>query len=238
MDGEARRNISQPRAGDSEDAADVNNATDLEKADVAIGRKLASRRDHPAVKAASIADKIGDQEPLYAISAALLVCGLALRDRRLAGSGGAMLAAITLADFGKSGVKRLVSRTRPHVLLDEQRYDTDAGGSQEKPEQSFPSGHMAGSVATARALSRNYPRAGLAAGVAAIAIGFSRMAKGAHWPLDVVGGAIIGLAAEAVGTALLSRGLAAVPQQWLAALHLDEDGESREFLPLRKMRAR
>ena len=62
---------------------------------------------------------------------------------------------------------------------------------------------MAGSVATARAFSRNYPGPGAAAGVVAIAIGITRIMKAAHWPLDVAGGAVIGLAAEAGTNALL-----------------------------------
>ena len=87
--------------------------------------------------------------------------------------------------------------------MDEQRYDRAVGGSDRKPEQSFPSGHMAGSVAAARALSRDFPEVGAAAGVAAVGIGISRVAKGAHWPLDVAAGAVIGLAAEAISTLLL-----------------------------------
>lgn len=123
-----------------------------------------------------------------------------------------MLAGLGIADLGKRGVKSLVSRTRPHVLLEENHYETEAGGSERKPEQSFPSGHMAGSVAVARALSRNFPGAGAAAGIAAVGIGVSRMVKGAHWPLDVLGGAIIGLAAESVAITLLDLALAKMPR--------------------------
>jgi membrane-associated phospholipid phosphatase len=182
------------------------NPSDLERADIELGKKMASHREDPAVKAAGEAGKIGDQGPLYAISAALLITGLASRNRRLADSGIGMLAALGAADLSKRLTKSLVSRTRPHVLLDEGRYEKGAGGSDDKPEQSFPSGHMAGSVATARALSRNYPWAGAGAGVASIAIGITRIAKGAHWPLDVAGGAALGLAAEAGTNGLLKLG--------------------------------
>lgn len=186
--------------------AELPRAADVESADVALGKKLASERDSPAVKAAAKAGEIGDQGPLYVLSAALLVAGLAARERRLAGSGISMLVAVGAADLSKRLVKGLVRRTRPHVLLDEGRYDADTGGSSEKPEQSFPSGHTAGSVAAARALSRNFPPAGAAAGVAAVAIGISRVAKGAHWPLDVAAGAVIGLGAEALSAMLLRFG--------------------------------
>ena len=191
-------------APNGEDAdTNLRGAPDVEKADVDLGKKVASHRDHPVVKAAGYAGKIGDQGPLYTLSAGLLIIGLASRKQRLAGSGVLMLAAVAAADLSKRLTKRLVRRTRPHVLLDDHRYETDTGGSDHKPEQSFPSGHMAGSVAAARAVSRNFPRTGAAAGAAAVAIGISRVAKGAHWPLDVVSGAIIGLAAEALSANLL-----------------------------------
>ncbi|MDQ6808011.1 MAG: phosphatase PAP2 family protein [Verrucomicrobiota bacterium] len=186
----------------------------MEKKDIELGEKIASNRDHPLVKAAGTAGKIGDQGPLYVLSAGLSAIGLAARNRRLAGSGLSMLTALAAADLGKRLTKRLVRRTRPHVLLDHGRYEKDTGGSDRKPEQSFPSGHTAGSVAVARALSRNFPRAGAATGVAALGIGLSRIAKGAHWPLDVAAGAILGLAAEALSAGLLTLVLRYVPCRW------------------------
>jgi membrane-associated phospholipid phosphatase len=192
---------SSPTADDTD--AVPENASGIEKADIALGATLASERDHPLVKAAGEADKLGDQAPLYALSGAVLIAGIASRNLRLADSGVSMLAAIAAADLSKRLTKALVTRTRPHVFLDEAQYDADTGGSAEKPEQSFPSGHTAGSVAVARALSRNFPAAGAAAGTAAVGIGISRIAKGAHWPLDVLGGAVIGLAAEAIAATLL-----------------------------------
>ena len=195
--------FNEPAPRSEEAADDLRNASNVEKADVELGTKLARNREYPLAKAAGKASKIGDQGPLYAISAGLLIIGLAARDRRLAQSGISMLAAVGVADLTKRLVKALVRRTRPHVLLDERRYETDAGGSDRKPEQSFPSGHTACSVAAARALSRDYPKAGVAAGIAAVAIGISRVAKGAHWPLDIAGGAVIGLMAEAVSARLL-----------------------------------
>ncbi len=203
--------------GKNPDAA-LDDASPIEKADVELGARLASERDHPLVKAAGDAGKIGDQAPLYALSGALLIAGIALRSPRVTSSGASMLGALGAADVIKRLTKAVVRRTRPHLFLDDARYEAHAGGSGEKPEQSFPSGHTAGSVAVARALARNFPAAGAAAGVGAVAIGISRVAKGAHWLLDVLGGALIGLAAEALSATLLKSAASAVcrrrPELW------------------------
>jgi membrane-associated phospholipid phosphatase len=170
--------------------------SEVEKADIAVGKKIASKRHHPAVKAAASAGEFGDQGPLYAMATGVLAVGVASRDRRVTDCGLAMVAAIAIADLGKRITKRLVRRTRPHVLLEEGRYDADTGGSDRKPEQSFPSGHTACTVAAARALSRHYPETVPVAAAATALIGLSRIAEGKHWPLDVAAGAVIGLAAE------------------------------------------
>ena len=181
----------------------------VEKADVAAGLKLARWRDRRWVQAAAKAGDLGDQEPLYALTGAVLAFGLLRRDRRIAEAGARMFAAVAAADAAKSFIKRSVTRTRPHVLIDEGEYDRDIGGADEKPRQSFPSGHAAGAAAVARALSRVYPQAGLAAGAGAAALGVTRVAKGAHYPLDVLAGALVGLACEAV-LDRAARGLRAV----------------------------
>jgi membrane-associated phospholipid phosphatase len=122
-------------------------------------------------------------------------------------SGVAAAVAVGGADAGKTLVKRCYRRTRPHVLLDEGRYESDAGGSDAKREQSFPSGHVAGTVAAGRAISRIYPEAAPWCAAAALLIAGARLAKGSHWPLDVAAGAVIGLAAElATSRALRSIG--------------------------------
>jgi membrane-associated phospholipid phosphatase len=179
-------------------------ANDLEKADIELGKKIAKHRHHPVAKAAGKAGKLGDQGPLYALSSGILAVGVASRDRRLTDTGLSMLAAIAGADVTKRIVKKLVRRTRPKLLLEEGDYEADTGGSDDKKEQSFPSGHTACTVAAARAFSRNVPEARAAAGGAAVAIGITRIAKGEHWPLDVLAGAIIGLAAEAFAALFFS----------------------------------
>lgn len=184
---------------------DAPSLSDLEKADIDLGKKIARHRHHPVAKAAGKASKLGDQGPLYALSSGVLAVGVASRDRRLTDTGLSMLAAIAAADVAKRVAKRLVRRTRPKALLNEGDYEAGTGGSHRKEEQSFPSGHTACTIAAARAFARKVPEGSAAAGLTAVALGLSRIAKGAHWPLDVAAGAVIGLAAEACSALFFDR---------------------------------
>ena len=86
-------------------------------------------------------------------------------------------------------VKPAVARVRPFTAT------MDVRVIDERPETfSFPSGHAAGAVAGAFALTRVWrgPRRWLWALAGGIAV--SRVYVGVHYPLDVVGGAGLGLA--------------------------------------------
>jgi undecaprenyl-diphosphatase len=60
-------------------------------------------------------------------------------------------------------------------------------------DHSFPSGHSASSFACATVLAFAAPRAAVALYLLAAGIAFSRVYVGVHWPLDVLGGAVLGI---------------------------------------------
>ncbi|HXR11609.1 MAG TPA: phosphatase PAP2 family protein [Gaiellaceae bacterium] len=98
------------------------------------------------------------------------------------------LVLVVLADAAADGiaaaVKAAVGEHRPHV-------------SRLVPlphSASFPSGHTTVAFACATVLSALAPRAAPAFFALALAIGYSRLYVGVHWPLDVAGGAVLGVA--------------------------------------------
>ena len=170
--------------------------TAVEEAEISLVHRLRGLRDHPVVEAAEPLSKLADQPPMIALSAAFVGVGLVLGRPRIAEAGARMLASVLLATAIKTVVKKTVTRTRPHVVLDRGRYAAEPGGSDDKGEQSFPSGHTADAVAASRALARAWPAAAvpgyaLAAGAAAL-----QPAGAKHYPTDVAAGALIGVGAE------------------------------------------
>jgi undecaprenyl-diphosphatase len=85
-------------------------------------------------------------------------------------------------------VKPLVGRDRPYVSVAEIPV---IGGRPD--DSSFPSGHAANSAAGAFVVSRLAPAGWLWWWSLAIAIGYSRVYVGVHYPLDVLCGALLGL---------------------------------------------
>ena len=176
---------------------DIEASYAAEEVDVALAAHLAGYRDHPVVRGLGIMSEVGDQPPLLALSGAVLAYGVLVGDRRSVGAGARMLGSLVLATWIKTGLKHLVTRTRPNVLLDEGQYELEPFGPDEGSRQSFPSGHTAGSVAVAQAVSRAYPQARTAAYAGAAAVALVQIPRGAHYPADVAGGAVVGVIAEA-----------------------------------------
>jgi undecaprenyl-diphosphatase len=119
--------------------------------------------------------------------------GLALAHRCSARQFVQLAAAIAMASFMANAVlKPMAARQRPFVHGDE--YATIGG----RPgDASFPSGHAANAAAGAFVLSQIAPSARMLWWGAAVLVAYSRVYLGVHYPLDVVGGMVVGVGCAA-----------------------------------------
>jgi undecaprenyl-diphosphatase len=97
-------------------------------------------------------------------------------------------AAVGLADISATGLKDAFGIERPSM-----RYAEPKPLIHPPHDPSFPSGHAATSFAAATILSAKVPRLAPVWLLLAAAIAFSRVYVGVHYPLDIVGGAVLGL---------------------------------------------
>jgi undecaprenyl-diphosphatase len=107
----------------------------------------------------------------------------------------AVLAADAAADAISLGLRDWIDRRRPPLVYPEPKPLVGVPHS-----GSFPSGHAATAFACATVIAWAAPRLAVPAFVLAAAISWSRVYVGVHWPLDVLGGAVLGVL---VATALL-----------------------------------
>lgn len=96
--------------------------------------------------------------------------------------------ALTMS-FVNALLKYAVQRDRPPTII------LDPEPLMEVPTtSSFPSGHTSTGFACAYVISRVAPRLTVFVYVLAALIGFSRIYVGVHYPLDVLAGAVLGVA--------------------------------------------
>ncbi|MDB5701548.1 MAG: phosphatase family protein [Sphingomonadales bacterium] len=175
-----------------------NKVAKIESVDRKVARAAGAKRDTPIVKAIGTVSDLADQPPLIAISALTMAAGVMLGRGHMARTGVRMLASHLLATRMKSFVKHRIDRTRPSVMLGGDDYHARIGTSHAKGENSFPSGHTAGAVAVARAVARDFPKSARIGYTAAAAAAAVQLPRAAHFASDVLVGALIGVAAEAL----------------------------------------
>jgi undecaprenyl-diphosphatase len=112
-----------------------------------------------------------------------------------------LLACDFVADGLSLALRQAIGRDRPPLVYPEPKALVAVPHT-----GAFPSGHASSAFACATVLAWASPRLRIPVFVLAAAIAWSRVYVGVHWPLDVLGGAVLGVL---VATALLK--LAASP---------------------------
>ncbi|WP_328943511.1 phosphatase PAP2 family protein [Streptomyces sp. NBC_00250] len=143
-------------------------------------RRLSNAADHSKIS--------------FAVAATLALVPGRPRRAALAGLGAIAVASATANLLGK----RLVRRPRP----DREAARVVVGRHVPMPDSaSFPSGHTASAVAFATAVGVVLPPAAVPLEILAMAVGYSRVHTGVHYPGDVAAGAVLGIASAAVSLA-------------------------------------
>jgi membrane-associated phospholipid phosphatase len=177
---------------------DSKRLTPVERAELALVDRTGHLARHPAIKAIGAIGNVGDQPPLLALSAVVMGAGLLRRDVKLARTGARMTLSHLLATAVKTLGKDHIDRSRPRSRIEEGHYEAGTGTSHDPALRSFPSGHTAGAVALGESVAREFPESRTAARSVAGMIGLLQVPRRAHFPTDVLAGAVIGVAAEFV----------------------------------------
>ena len=114
-----------------------------------------------------------------------------------------VVASDLVAELLSYGMRDWIGRRRPPLVYPQPKPLVHVPHS-----GSFPSGHATAAFACATVIAWRAPRLAFPAFVLAGAIAWSRVYVGVHWPLDVLGGAALGLL---IATALLM--LSAAPRR-------------------------
>lgn len=175
---------------------------ELSALDQSIFEAIASTPAPLLDRAAPLLTNAADHSKLWmGIAAGLALLGGA-RGRRAALRGVTTVAATSLVANQVS--KRLFVRTRPDRAL----LPLPRNGRRRPTSSSFPSGHSASAAAFAYGASAEWPALTVPLGALAGAVGLSRVATGAHYPSDVMGGFLLGL-----GMGVWGRRIVPIPEE-------------------------
>lgn len=153
---------------------------------------------------------------IYVVFAIAAVCGVVLLRRRQWRPLG-YFAATLVVSFGLLQLARhLYVDQRPFMTQHLHQLVPHAGGS------SFPSDHTTAATAMALGLLvfTVFRKTGTLVLLAAFLIGFARIFVGIHWPVDIAGGLLTGLA----GTAVVAV-VALIDRRWFCPARLGAPGE-------------
>ena len=183
--------------------------------DVRAQRRLVGHGPSPADVPLALLSQAADNGKLwFALAGGLALTGPA--GRRAAARG---VIALSLASAAANLVgKRVVGGARPDLAS----VPTIRRTRRTPTSGSFPSGHTASAVAFSLAAVTEKPLLAALLGPLAVGVGYSRIHTGAHWLSDVVGGALVGVAAAAVVTAVS-------PPDWLRRRLDGPPGEVRSL---------
>ncbi|MFI8215583.1 phosphatase PAP2 family protein [Streptomyces sp. NPDC085932] len=161
--------------------------TGLFEADRVLTQQAASRIPRDVAKVLSGVEEAAQNSKLWCGAAVAMACLGGWRGRKAAAAG---LGALVVAQLTSNGLcKQLADRPRPPAEWIPHDEVADRPDS-----SSFPSGHTAAAVAFTAAVAPTWPVAGALCAVPAAAVALERVQSGAHYPSDVVAGAVIGLA--------------------------------------------